>query len=185
MSGRRLAAFAAALALQATSTTSQALPAGSAGAAVGVSGLDSAQATDRTASWSGGVRAELLVTELGPVRLRGELASLHFSADGSTEAIEVDTGYHAAMLMGSVGLRAGSLEPYLAAGPVAWLITTDIRVDETQESFSDTALGFGGLAGLRAAEGPLVPRIEAGVAARAGRTAVFAAVGLSWAWDPS
>lgn len=170
------------VAATAVPAATQAAPAGSAGLAMGVSWMNGAKATSRTAAWSGGVRADLHLADYGPVRVRGEVASLHLAADGATETIAVDTGYHAVMLMGSVALRAGSFESYLAAGPVAWLITTDIRVDTTEESFSHTAYGLGGLVGVRAADGPFAPRVELGAATRAGRTAVFGAVGVSWVW---
>lgn len=171
-----------AVAILAASPITQALPAGSVGAAAGIAGFDSAQATGRQAAWAVGLRAEALLLELGRLRVRAEVATLHYSAAGATEAIAVDTGYHAAMLMGSVGLRAGALEPYLAAGPVAWWITSELRVDKAEEAFSESELGLGALAGVRAARGALLPRVEAGVAARRGRTALFAGVGLSWAW---
>ncbi len=179
---RRLLAAVAMLGASLPMSSAGALPPGSVGAVGGIAWMDTAQATGRNARWSGGLRADVLLAEFGLVRLRGELATLHLAAAGATETIEVNTGYHAAMLMGSVGLRAGSLEPFVAAGPAAWLVTTQIQVDSTDESFSHAALGLAALVGLRGADGPLVPRIEAGAASRAGRTALLANVGLSWSW---
>ena len=154
---------------------------GSVGATVGFMWIDVAQANTRRSAWTGGLRAEFLVAEVSAGRIRAELATFHAKVGGSTETVAVDTSYHAAMIMGSGGIRLGPLEPYVSTGPGIWLTRTTTTIEGAKSSTAGFRPGVAALVGIRGA-GVLIPRIEGGFVARPGRSAWVASVGLAWPW---
>jgi hypothetical protein len=157
-----------------------AMPSVSAGARAGLLALERTTGDGFYTGFAAGLAVDAGPYDLGPVRLRLDLGTVHHQRDETTGSVTVDTGYHLLMMQAAAGLPVAGVEPYISVGPLLWIVNVSMAVDEAANSSTDMQTDLVAALGVRGEHGPLVVRIEAIGFTRGERIGTM--VGLVAAW---